>query len=403
MNRIRELDGLRAVAILLVLGCHYEGFAALLGGAPEFGWIGVELFFVLSGYLITTILLGLRDKPQPYKTFYSRRMVRIFPPYFAITLIVILLHVISRSSPRPDWAHFLAAQFLFLQAYYPDYGRFFASIMTHGPHLPGLLQNAHRLPAILPGLPPSFRSAFETYWSLSIEEYFYLLWAPIVLRCRPRTIVFTAAFVCIAESLLRWSYADHLAYYGLFFRFDALMYGAILAMLLRRWKPVVPRIAARAFGLTLCASIAGLLLIFLLIGPILGYEIRQSPLMLAFGLPLISIASASLIGTLVFAADSSAWAARLMRSGPMQYVGTISYTMYLVHVLAAAIVYGVLASIAPYIHHGLRLWEAVLSSALTIAIARISWLYLERPLLRWKDKRFPAARARIAAGDVVPA
>ena len=58
MQRIRELDGLRAVAIFLVLGCHYEGFSQLAWRIPEFGWIGVDLLFCLSGYLITTILLG---------------------------------------------------------------------------------------------------------------------------------------------------------------------------------------------------------------------------------------------------------------------------------------------------------------------------------------------------------
>src|ERR1035438_8597101 len=94
MQRIKELDGLRAIAILLVLGCHYQGFAPLLYGLPEFGWFGVDIFFVLSGYLITTILLGLRDQPKPYQTFYSRRAIRIFPPYFAALVPVFALGLI---------------------------------------------------------------------------------------------------------------------------------------------------------------------------------------------------------------------------------------------------------------------------------------------------------------------
>jgi surface polysaccharide O-acyltransferase-like enzyme len=65
MQRIKELDGLRAIAILLVLGAHYQGFASFLHGLPEFGWIGVDIFFVLSGYLITTNLLRLRGQPRP--------------------------------------------------------------------------------------------------------------------------------------------------------------------------------------------------------------------------------------------------------------------------------------------------------------------------------------------------
>ena len=80
MRRIRELDGLRAIAIILVLGCHYEGFSQRAWRIPELGWIGVDLFFCLSGYLITSILLGMRGRRTPYKTFYARRLTRIVPP-----------------------------------------------------------------------------------------------------------------------------------------------------------------------------------------------------------------------------------------------------------------------------------------------------------------------------------
>ncbi|HEX5284027.1 MAG TPA: acyltransferase family protein, partial [Bryocella sp.] len=89
MSRILELDGLRAIAILLVLGCHYPGFANRAKRLPEFGWVGVDIFFALSGYLITTILLGLRGRSAPYRTFYSRRAIRILPPYLAATFFLL--------------------------------------------------------------------------------------------------------------------------------------------------------------------------------------------------------------------------------------------------------------------------------------------------------------------------
>jgi peptidoglycan/LPS O-acetylase OafA/YrhL len=79
-NRIHELDGLRAIAILLVIGCHYHWFAARFWGFPKFGWVGVDVFFVLSGYLITTILLRLKGSSQPFRHFYKRRCLRILPP-----------------------------------------------------------------------------------------------------------------------------------------------------------------------------------------------------------------------------------------------------------------------------------------------------------------------------------
>src|SRR5579864_3258892 len=90
-SRILELDGLRAIAILLVLGCHYPGFARRLHRLPEFGWVGVDIFFALSGYLITTVLLGLRGRRTPYRTFYSRRFIRILPPYLATTLFLLII------------------------------------------------------------------------------------------------------------------------------------------------------------------------------------------------------------------------------------------------------------------------------------------------------------------------
>jgi peptidoglycan/LPS O-acetylase OafA/YrhL len=83
-RRIPELDGIRGIAILLVIGCHYEVFARQLWGLPKFGWIGVDIFFVLSGFLITSVLLNLRGRADSFSTFYSRRFRRILPPYICL-------------------------------------------------------------------------------------------------------------------------------------------------------------------------------------------------------------------------------------------------------------------------------------------------------------------------------
>src|SRR5580704_17000760 len=112
-SRILELDGLRAIAILLVLGCHYPGYANHLWRIPEFGWIGVDIFFALSGYLITTILLGLRSRPTPYRTFYSRRLIRILPPYLVVTFFLFAVAIVQH------WKRLNLAisQIFFLQAF----------------------------------------------------------------------------------------------------------------------------------------------------------------------------------------------------------------------------------------------------------------------------------------------
>jgi peptidoglycan/LPS O-acetylase OafA/YrhL len=193
LERVKELDGIRAIAILLVIGCHYQGFAGLLSGLPEFGWVGVDIFFVLSGYLITSILLGLKNKKTPYKTFYSRRAIRIFPPYIIITIVCIAMARLSHRSPRLLTPSFLLEQIFFLQAYTQSnwlfIKEFFFHLRWYAAHAPSFLQYAHNLPVGIVGLKPALGGPASTFWSLSIEEYFYLVWAPIVLRCRRSVVV----------------------------------------------------------------------------------------------------------------------------------------------------------------------------------------------------------------------
>ena len=239
-SRIFELDGLRAIAILLVVGCHYPGFAGRLWRLPEFGWIGVDIFFALSGYLITTILLGLRGRRTPYRTFYSRRFIRILPPYLATTLFLLVIAF------REHWhiGNFLASQLLFLQGIPESTRDFFMQFIRypwyHLTHSPSLLANAHALPLGSSGTRMDYAYVPPTYWSLSIEEYFYLLWAPIVLRCSLRTILRIAVAVCILEMVIRWIVGTDMAYFSLPCRFDALLYGALLAILFDEWRRADP-------------------------------------------------------------------------------------------------------------------------------------------------------------------
>ena len=113
-GRIPELDGIRAIAILLVIGCHYEGFSSLLWGLPAFGWVGVDIFFVLSGFLITSILVELRGTESPIKVFYIRRVLRIFPIYY---LTIFLIAVISLAcNEHLIHIRWYVSRFLYLQS-----------------------------------------------------------------------------------------------------------------------------------------------------------------------------------------------------------------------------------------------------------------------------------------------
>src|SRR5689334_11526855 len=95
--RVPELDALRAFAALAVMASHFLPFQGPLGRLPAMGWVGVDLFFVLSGYFITSILLPERGTPYYYRRFYLRRAVRILPLYFAVLGSVLLFAKLAAS------------------------------------------------------------------------------------------------------------------------------------------------------------------------------------------------------------------------------------------------------------------------------------------------------------------
>jgi len=396
-KRIIELDGLRALAIFAVLGCHYSGFATLLGGFPEFGWVGVDIFFALSGFLITRILLGMRRQVTPYKTFYARRAIRIFPPYLAVQGVVFVLAVLLHQHQLISLSY-LAHQFFFLQAFSQLEARFIIDLFRHPGsclHLAWAHFGIHPLPHGPRGLKPDLDASSNTYWSLSVEEYFYVLWAPVVLRLSRRNITVVGLFICLASIFLRLLAPSEVCYFGILLRLDALIYGAFLAILIEHWQR--ERIApwrSTTFNGIFLGSLAVLAVILYAVRPILGYEIRQSNIFAAFGLPAISIAASSVIGLLVLNSNGSWWFARFLRTPLLQFVGTISYTMYLVHVLVAFLVdltlqrWGLQGSTTLF-----SFSVALVDTLLTILVARLSWHFLEKPLLRWKDTHVASVNA----------
>ncbi len=115
MTRIQEFDGLRTFAVLVVIADHYAPLRNFADGAPaRLGGFGVDLFFVLSGYLITTILLGLRTTDRPYQVFYVRRFLRILPPYF---LLLVLVYGLAGLLREPIAGSKVAGQILFLRSF----------------------------------------------------------------------------------------------------------------------------------------------------------------------------------------------------------------------------------------------------------------------------------------------
>src|SRR5690242_10016238 len=179
--RLPTLDGLRAIAILLVVPHNLNLMVTFPGVAHAFvsalyrGWIGVQLFFVLSGFLITGILLDARDAPHYYRSFFVRRVLRIFPLYYA-TLIVLFVLL-----PAFD---LLPASFKRDPMVELSYWAYFSN--WYGPFHPG------RGP-----------EAAGHFWSLAVEEQFYLLWPLVIHRRSAGWVLRLCIALAVASLLLR--------------------------------------------------------------------------------------------------------------------------------------------------------------------------------------------------------
>ncbi len=169
-RRLNSLDGLRGIAVLSVIAFHtlrvtgQEGlFGLALNRLQETAWAGVDLFFVLSGFLITGILLDTRDCPSYFKTFFARRTFRIFPLYYGVLAVAIFgVPAILGRAHLPDLYPRLLANQFWLWTYTANY------LQATGAHT-------------LPG--------FGHFWSLAIEEQFYWFW-PLVVYFASRRKVF---------------------------------------------------------------------------------------------------------------------------------------------------------------------------------------------------------------------
>jgi peptidoglycan/LPS O-acetylase OafA/YrhL len=390
MRRIVELDGLRAFAVLSVMACHYYPFSTMLFKLPEFGWVGVDFFFVLSGFLITGILLNLKTQPHPYKVFYARRILRIFPPYYAVIILIFLIAVIQHDAF--NWLRY-SGKLLFLQSFSNE-PKAVSEVVHHLRALHSVSSlvtltplpiNSDRFPLI------GFDNASGPTWSLSIEEWFYILWAPLVLHMRRQPLCFACIAICVAAFLLRWlGFLGILSYFDFFSRIDVLMAGALLALWTEKRATLCASLQKRGDSLIKISAILGifgLLAILCFIRPVLGFEIRDNLLFMALGLPLLAISFAGLINYVVRHQNTSGLLCRFLRMKPFVAVGAISYTLYLVHIPIyflinqAALKAGL--DIAQYTS---ALVISTISAVLSITAAYLSYRYFESPILSYKDQ-----------------
>ena len=312
MERVRELDGVRGLAILLVILYHVAPYAETFTGSPimisvfnsmQIGWLGVDLFFVLSGFLITDILLRAREKSNYFKNFYARRILRIFPVYYVVVgLLLIFLPLLETTrgiQEQSSWPFFVFYQQNWLYI-----------------------------------LKRPVSAYLTVTWSLAIEEQFYLIWPTIVkwLDNRKLAIVASVAFVFslglrlfISHLPLDLNYAEKINYYATFTRLDGLMIGALIAIAYQSqtWKNWLPLLAWPVFGLSLLA------MIFILTGKSTE-PFSKNTMITTWSFSALALFGGSLIVLLKSLSENN-WLRISFRNGILGFFGKYSYAMYLVH------------------------------------------------------------------------
>ena len=356
-----ELDAVRGLAVLLVFGFHaFEGTGAddaggllgIMARAVGAGWLGVHLFFVLSGFLITGILLDTRAAPGYFRSFYVRRALRILPAYGALLVILALTTSVSMS--------FIGLSALFLANVSPLFG---------------------------------VDREYVPLWSLSVEEHFYLLWPLAIRRLSPRSLSILAAATILLGVVARYAAFGRQTRVGIYFftwyTLDGLAVGALLALLMRSaW------LSRRR--LSMLASITGVIaLVTLVSGRINGWlslgPLATSRLDAALHyLPWCALFAAGLALALVAGSGEHA---SLVRSRALEAAGRISYGFYLYHML---LFWGYDVALRALLPDAARnpLVRLLVVGVLTTTMALLSRATLEEWFLRRKG--------RYAAGTSVP-
>jgi peptidoglycan/LPS O-acetylase OafA/YrhL len=351
--RLLELDGLRGIAILMVLVCHY-GFAPFVGRADTssfevFGFqlsaSGVDLFFVLSGFLIGGILLDHRTSPRYFSAFYGRRICRIVPVYYAFILATALAGVIQHA-----------------------YGKLTPVFDAGTPYwiFPLFLQNFS-----LGWFGDWSWITVTMAWSLALEEQCYLTLPVAVKTLSVRTLAGISAFLILGAPVLRYFLSDAPHSVGVLVlaavRADGLASGFLCAALVRsRFK-----ISNRWLGS------AALCLAPLVVFAHLG----SSPLGFLRGTALAAFYCCIL---LLATRDSFA----ILRSPFLRFFGTVAYALYLVHQSALVLLRTVVLHAVQLRSEERAIFAPVAALLLSIVGCWLSWLYLERPLISWARSRF---------------
>jgi peptidoglycan/LPS O-acetylase OafA/YrhL len=387
-HKLQALDGLRAIAIILVFLHHMRGhipvvdqFTLCLSRCVGQGWIGVDLFFVLSGFLITGILLDTRGANNYFSGFYARRILRIFPLYYVVLTSMIIVGRLVNSArlmailplPQDRWLYY---------CYLTNWLG---------------LWKAHYGPNCL-----------AHFWSLAVEEQFYLIWPLIVWLVRPRMIPWVAGGLAAVAAVVRviWvahSGAQQAILMATVCRLDELFAGALCAFLfrnpehmlkVRKWLPGIASLALGSFF----GILSGMLffqhrLLAWLSGPSpAGHTLDGAVLLFVEcgGFVLLALGFGAIVLLAAHTDGKETWMQKFLTSRVLAPIGAYSYGIYVFHVpiLGMASIF-----VFPGIARGIHSYEELFISegtyilvvaAVTFVVSALSYEFFEKKILRFK-------------------
>jgi len=359
-GRILGLDGVRGFAILLVLVWHYVQGGIPAGSDTAFAavkrilgstWSGVDLFFVLSGYLIAGILIDNKGRDNYFRTFYIRRACRIFPLYYLNLVVFSVLVALAfyQSIPFarllqitavPEWSYWTFTQNIFMGRY-DSFGPEWLSVT----------------------------------WSLAVEEQFYLVLPLIVFTVPLSRLPYVFLCFILMAVLLRASIPGFGAYINMPWRADSLMVGALLACLVR--TPGFVSFMLVIKGRRILYMVFGVLLA----GALLANFSLHRPFNLTITYLWLAFLYASLI--LIILMNREGRLAGLFCNRVLVWLGGISYAVYLVHQIVNLFLHGLLRGASPQITDWRGALVTLLALVVTLLLAQLSYVIIERRFIRF--------------------
>lgn len=294
LKYIKELDSIRGLAALSIMWLHFAGTITPSGSVSSFFMktasvfqTGVPLFFVLSGFLITRILLNSKSDTNYFSSFYMRRALRIFPLYYFVLLLAYTLLPVLMHYPLPAFGD-IWASLLYLQ----NFAITFHWRYTGPPHI----------------------------WSLAVEEHFYLIWPMLLYYCSTKNLKRILIIVIIAEPVLRYMFEKNGidSFYFTFTRLDELCIGSLLAI--RELEGKI--ISKKEIGVVATLLLGGVAAWMMLTGQrLLAVQVLKYSFFAVIFYLVIGIVALNQIPIVN----------RLLSHKPLFYIGRISYGLYLYH------------------------------------------------------------------------